>query len=473
MTSKIDAWNDDTLDRQKEANFIMNYLNGIYAENLQDSNSGSFVLNLNAPWGYGKTYFLENLKLDLEEKKHPVLYFDAWKNDYSKTPLLGFISEIEQALKEYKSQLPKGEKLVGNLLSTAKKLLGVMAGIGASILVKKVTGLGLEALKEQLNADTDCDTEETTDILGGKSEKYIEQIIEKSLEEHQELKKVIEHFKTALEKVTVSLQDNAGFTLPMYILIDELDRCRPTYAIELLENIKHIFNANGVFFIVATNKEQLAHSIKAVYGDSFDSRNYLRRFFNQEYTISITNRSKYIAELFSKYRIDNTKLMTPFDAQLNKTENIERFLFEKIADGYKLGLRDMEQICVQLKSILLTTTTNNTMHYPYLIFILMFRFKNEDKAVIDFNEFQSFDVICTVPVDQNRFNFKSSPIHFTTIINFYEQIAAGNKNNLNEMYNRTTSDYEDKVLRDLSTNNIGLKAIANYFLLAQQAGHVS
>ena len=54
-----------------------------------------------------------------------------------------------------------------------------MAGIGASILVKKVTGLGLEALKEQLNADTDCDTEETTDILGGKSEKYIEQIIEK------------------------------------------------------------------------------------------------------------------------------------------------------------------------------------------------------------------------------------------------------------------------------------------------------
>ena len=99
MTSKIDAWNGDTLDRQKEANFIMNYLNGIYAENLQDSNSGSFVLNLNAPWGYGKTYFLENLKLDLEEKKHPVLYFDAWKNDYSKTPLLGFISEIEQALK--------------------------------------------------------------------------------------------------------------------------------------------------------------------------------------------------------------------------------------------------------------------------------------------------------------------------------------------------------------------------------------
>ena len=150
-----------------------------------------------------------------------------------------------------------------------------MAGIGASILVKKVTGLGLEALKEQLNADTDFDTEETTDALGGKSEKYIEQIIEKSLEEHQELKKVIEHFKTALEKVTESLQDNAGFTLPMYILIDELDRCRPTYAIELLENIKHIFNANGVFFIVATNKEQLAHSIKAVYGDSFDSRNYL------------------------------------------------------------------------------------------------------------------------------------------------------------------------------------------------------
>ena len=172
----------------------------------------------------------------------------------------------------------------------------------------------------------------------------------------------------------------------------------------------------------------------------------MRRFFNQEYTISITNRSKYIADLFSKYRIDSTKLTTPFDAKLNGTENIERFLFEKIADGYKLGLRDMEQICVQLKSILLTTT-NNTIHYPYLIFILMFRFKNEDKAVIDFNEFQNFDVVSMEAVDQTHFNFRASPIHFTTIIKFYRQIAIGTMNNLNEMFNQTRPNYEKKFYR--------------------------
>ena len=67
--------------------------------------------------------------------------------------------------------------------------------------------------------------------------------------------------------------------LPLFILIDELDRCRPNYAIELLENIKHIFDIPGIVFIVATDSKQLSHSINAVYGSKFASEKYLKRFF--------------------------------------------------------------------------------------------------------------------------------------------------------------------------------------------------
>lgn len=64
----------------------------------------------------------------------------------------------------------------------------------------------------------------------------------------------------------------------VFILIDELDRCRPSYAIEMLETIKHFFELKNYVFVVATDTEQLSHSVKAVYGDFFDGKEYLSRF---------------------------------------------------------------------------------------------------------------------------------------------------------------------------------------------------
>lgn len=55
--------------------------------------------------------------------------------------------------------------------------------------------------------------------------------------------------------------------LPAFIFIDELDRCRPSYAVEMLETIKHIFDISGVVFVVATDTEQLQHAVKVVYGE--------------------------------------------------------------------------------------------------------------------------------------------------------------------------------------------------------------
>ena len=72
------------------------------------------------------------------------------------------------------------------------------------------------------------------------------------------------------------LEDQAGVQLPLFVFVDELDRCRPDYAIELLEGIKHLFGVPGVYFVVATNTVQLGESVKAVYGSGFDGVRYLK-----------------------------------------------------------------------------------------------------------------------------------------------------------------------------------------------------
>lgn len=66
----------------------------------------------------------------------------------------------------------------------------------------------------------------------------------------------------------------------LVIFIDELDRCRPTFAIETLERIKHYFDDERIIFVVSVNKEQLIHTISKFYGASFDATAYLNKFFD-------------------------------------------------------------------------------------------------------------------------------------------------------------------------------------------------
>ena len=69
------------------------------------------------------------------------------------------------------------------------------------------------------------------------------------------------------------------------VMINELDRCRPSYAVELLEVAKHLFSADRIVFVLAVNCDQLAHSVTALYGNDFDAEGYLRRFFDVDFQL--------------------------------------------------------------------------------------------------------------------------------------------------------------------------------------------
>lgn len=78
--------NEDKLNRKEEISFLINYL----TKRFELKTKNPFVLNINAPWGYGKTFFLKSLKEELE-KEHEVIYFDAWKNDFTKRAFISIL----------------------------------------------------------------------------------------------------------------------------------------------------------------------------------------------------------------------------------------------------------------------------------------------------------------------------------------------------------------------------------------------
>ncbi len=132
---------------------------------------------------------------------------------------------------------------------------------------------------------------------------------------------------------------------PAFILIDELDRCRPTYAVEMLETIKHIFDIQGVVFVLATDTAQLQHAIKVIYGEGFDAQNYLGRFFQRRFTLNRKSRREFISNILEVRSLpDGSAMMWP---ELNNPRALLEVV-TAVSDSLELSLRQTEQIIDRL-----------------------------------------------------------------------------------------------------------------------------
>src|SRR5690349_16734625 len=138
-------WEFDKLNSRATADYLTQYLTGKYSVSKDAGPYPSFVLNINAEWGFGKTYLLQNWHAALRTK-YPTIYFNAWDNDYSEDPLIGFISEIDTQLTPFFSDSSQASKYLKSAVSRAKQLLRPTIPILLSILAKKATGLSAEEL---------------------------------------------------------------------------------------------------------------------------------------------------------------------------------------------------------------------------------------------------------------------------------------------------------------------------------------
>ena len=166
-------------------------------------------------------------------------------------------------------------------------------------------------------------------------------------------KDLMEKFR---EKLAASLDALAGSSnsSQVVIFVDDLDRCRPTYAIDLLERIKHLFNVKNAVFVLSLDKQQLGVSLEAVYGQGINSNEYLRRFIDLEYMLPKTNSEKFTLNLFQRFGFDEFfKTRKHGDTVYDKGNVTNTFNF--LCDIFDLNLRAREQCLTQLRIVLMTT----------------------------------------------------------------------------------------------------------------------
>ena len=268
-----DPFKNDRLGRKEPAEILTRILESI---------EGPCVLAVDAPWGAGKTTFLKMLGHHLRHHGFPILEFNAWETDFAGDPFLALSEELSVGLRKYASRAGDG--------GIDRVKLYKLRKVTTEVLRRAVPGAIRLATAGLLDVSPMVEKE-----VGQALASYAQ----KRLSEYLDTRTSLQTFRTSLEELARELAEtNHG--LPLIVVIDELDRCRPSYAVELLETAKHFFSVDRVVFVLAVNRSELAHSVCAIYGSDFDAPGYLRRFFDVDFRLPDADRQRFLEETLER-----------------------------------------------------------------------------------------------------------------------------------------------------------------------------
>lgn len=313
----------------------------------RNTKENAYVVNLNGAWGTGKTYFVTEWKKLVEEQDHIAIKIDAWESDYLNDPLAIIIAELLEQIKASEDISDDNqrfnaiqEQVSSTVIKCSKNIFPILSNmLSKHLLGEEATTL----LKSIFNSVANQETVKNDLNMGKLGLDVVEQ--------HQRHKTFKKDFITQVKELIKFVSEDKEKQQKVFIFIDELDRCRPTYAIEMLETVKHLFDIPNFIFVLSTDTNQLQHSIKAVYGNEFDSHEYLSRFFEQRLTLPEPDFFEFLTAegIFDKDDFKELPTLPAID-----TEEQLRAAVALICEQNKhhLSLRRAKQICAQLEVVI-------------------------------------------------------------------------------------------------------------------------
>lgn len=243
------------------------------------------VFSVDAGWGQGKTAFLKMCAGLLrsgsrEFRGVAVVEFNAWTQNYHNDPLKDIVSAV-----------------TSQITDTASEHASRNARLLRQAAVRVASG-GL--LPDEVFADENS------------------------------ARRDVKLFRTALAEHT------ALYGGRLVVFVDELDRCRPDYALALLERIRHLFDVVGVVVVLAVNPEAL-NLVTATRHDPDMAERYLRRLIDQRVRLPACEETETVH--FVDHTCEQAGLVEGWTA-----ERYTMRMLHSVARLPGTSLRDIEQI---------------------------------------------------------------------------------------------------------------------------------
>ena len=314
----VTPWTDDELDRQK----IAERLTGI----IKDQEA-PFVISLDGRWGTGKTFLLKRWQQQLVNDRYQAIYFNAWEDDFCDDPLLAIIGQLTEHFQEGK----------------LREMAAIIGDIALPILTGKLTGVPFT--RKDLKRDS-------------------------LLNDYRTQLRTKREIRNHLARLAEVVKAQSG--KPLIFIIDELDRCRPTFAIELLERVKHIFDVPNIVFVFGINRAELAKSLESVYGE-IDAGVYLRRFFDMEFILPEASPQDFCSYLVDRYEL--AEYFSSLSKHLDDRAPHDEFssvstTLPLIVGHIGLSLRDIDY-CVRLLALAARSVQRYGAGLPSLFVLLV------------------------------------------------------------------------------------------------------
>ncbi len=256
-------WKDDALMRE---NFAVSLSNFVKTE------TNPITIAVDGKWGTGKTFFLNRWKASLEKEGATVVFINVWEDDFIDNPMLTILGQLNEKIND----CDKAAKFPEVISKVKNKLPQLFINGGLRLLNAATYGVLPD------NKEAYCSVErKAVDI-------YADRLAQKN------------SFKEQLTQFAQAVYEETNG--PLIFIIDELDRCRPTYSIEFLERVKHFFDVPHVVFVMGVDLNNLKKSICSVYGD-IEIDDYLRRFFDFEFRLPELPADIYFDALAKRYQL--------------------------------------------------------------------------------------------------------------------------------------------------------------------------
>ena len=368
MCLKMTRFEKDLLGRKESAEILTRIVNSF---------EGPCALAIDAAWGNGKTTFLNLWSQYLRNEGFPVVKFNAWETDFSDEPFIALSSELTKGLHEYAVSSQVGGALTEKINATKKVAKEVIRRVAPGLIRGAIMGVSDIALPLR---------EEVSRALATHAEDR--------LTAYEEASESVKTFQSTLQNMAEELSKQNS--LPLIVMIDELDRCRPSYAVELLEVAKHLFSVDHVVFVLAINRAQLAHSIKALYGSDFDAEDYLHRFFDIDFWLPEPERTAFITELLLRLQIRDYFEQTERQRYQHEYEVVRELLLGFFSMP-NLSFRRIAQAIHRLGLVLLSSQRPPRLFAVMAVVALIVRTVNPDVYRRFFRgEISDLDVVHTV-----------------------------------------------------------------------------
>ena len=259
--------------------------------NIVGDLDGHSVIVLDGPWGTGKSVFVQQWAGLLRTRGHPVVYFDAFAHDHLDDAFFPLFAQLLRATASAGPALDDfRETLIGNAMLLVRSIPTLFTDLAVRVGTSGIlTG---KDVRETLERSRDRDA--------------ARDMMEERLNFAENHLESVRAFRKKLEGAVENMDERKGKP-PLVFIIDELDRCRPTYALSVLERMKHVFDADGVCFVLVTHLAELTAMVRRSYG-LIDADSYLEKFYHRRFDFkhrgSEKLRRRYLDHLAAGFRVE-------------------------------------------------------------------------------------------------------------------------------------------------------------------------